>query len=321
MATRKADAPRTQTVIIDGSVQSTVITPQPDDQFADPQVLTTAELAAAVASSTHRTATTPPAPIDNRTSTPARYPLPGEPVVRAGVGDARFHPSPAVDERVITSIAGYEEFAGDFAAALTAMSEAHLGLREIDTARQKAEKNQSFTPASRLTLVAQFAAKKRDAWHTAIDREHTRLSERANALEASLNAPMEASAAGTLATEIRAHVKLLPTSDRSTFLAEAMQRGDVKSLAAVLGAPAYLSGLEPAMVQHYTRLYREATAPVAVRKLAVTRKVMAVLERAAPIAYAQVEDAMGGTFESAARYKKADDEAHAALKIVTRGVG
>ena len=44
------------------------------DHFTDPETLTTAELAQASASSTRRTATTPPAPIDERVGQVARYP-------------------------------------------------------------------------------------------------------------------------------------------------------------------------------------------------------------------------------------------------------
>lgn len=295
--------------------------PTPTDHFAEPEKLSTAELAEATASSTRRTATTPPAPIDERVGHPARYPLPGDSVAKAGVAEPPFSPSPSLDERNITSIEGFDEFKGDFGQALTAISSAGIGLREIDTARQKAEKNQAFTPATRLILVSQFAEKTRDQWHSSMDKAQQYYAKLANDIDQSLSTPLEASAVGPLGVEIRAHVKGLTDEQRNKFLAEAMKSNDVKTLQSVLGAPAYLSGLAPAMQQHYTRLYREATAPAAVRKLTVTRKVLAVLERAAPIAYLQTEKAMGGTFEQAARCKYANDDAMKALEFRARGVG
>jgi len=292
-----------------------------DNHANESAPLTTAQLAEATASSARRTADTPPAPIDDRVNQPGRYPLPGQTVVIGAVTEAPFSPSPALDERNITCIEGYDEFKGDFGQALAALSSTGIGLREIDTARQKAAKNPAFTDASRLILVSQFAEKTRDQWHRAIDKSQQYLTGLADAIDKSLSTPLEASAAGPLAQEIRAHVKGLSDEQRGKFLAEAMKSGDTKTLQSVLGAPAYLSGLAPPMAQHYTRLYREATSPEAVRKLEVTRKVLAVLERAGPIAYMQTEKAMGGTFQAAGRYKSANDDAMKALEFRTRGVG
>jgi hypothetical protein len=293
----------------------------PDNRADDSAPLTTARLAEAAATSSRRTADTPPAPLDDRVYQPGRFPVPGQTVVNGAVTEAPFSPSPALDERNITCIEGYEEFKGDFGLAVNALSSANIGLREIDTARQKAAKNQAFTEASRLILVSQFAGKTRDQWHSAIDKAQQHYIRLADAIEQSLSTPMEASAVGPLAAEIRAHVKGLSDEQRGRFLGEALQARDVKTLQSVLGAPPYLSGLGPQMQQHWTRLFREATAPEAVRKLALIRKVIAVLERAGPIAYAQTEKAMGGTFQDAFRYKNANDDAMKALEFRARGVG
>lgn len=292
------------------------------DSRADDSVpLTTAQLAEATATSSRRKGDTPPAPIDDRVYQPGRYPVPGQTVISGAVTEAPFSPSPALDERNITCIEGYEEFKGDFGLAVNALSSANIGLREIDTARQKAAKNQAFTDASRLILVSQFAEKTRNQWHSSIDKAQQYYTKLADSIDQSLSAPLEASAVGPLAAEIRSHVKGLSDEQRGKFLGEALQARDVKTLQSVLGAPSYLSGLSPATSQHFSRLYREATAPEAVRKLALIRKVVAVLERAGPIAYAQTEKAMGGTFQDAFRYKNANDDAMKALEFRARGVG
>ena len=293
----------------------------PDNCADDSAPLTTAQLAEASATSSRRTAGSPPAPIDDRVHQPGRYPVPGQTVVNGAVTEPPFSPSPALDERNITCIEGYEEFKDDFGLAVSALSSANIGLREIDTARRKAAKNQAFTEASRLILVSQFAAKTRDQWHSSIDKAQQYYVKLADAIDQSLSTPLEASAVGPMAAEIRAHVKGLPDEQRGKFIGEALQARDVKTLQSVLGAPGYLSGLSPPMSQHFTRLYREATAPEAVRKLALIRKVVTVLERAGPIAYAQTEKAMGGTFHDAFRYKNANDDAMKALEFRARGVG
>ncbi|MEI2790466.1 MAG: hypothetical protein V9E93_16535 [Steroidobacteraceae bacterium] len=186
------------TFLNNGSEQTfTPVEPVPD-HFDNPEKVTTEALAEATASSTRRTATTPPAPIDERVNRPASYGSPDQRVVSGAVTEAPFHPSPALDERNITSIEGYEEFKGDFGAALTALSSAGIGLREIDTARQKAERNQAFTPATRLILVSQFAEKTRDQWHGALDKATQYYGKLANDLDQSLSAPLEASAVGPL---------------------------------------------------------------------------------------------------------------------------
>ncbi|MEI2790465.1 MAG: hypothetical protein V9E93_16530 [Steroidobacteraceae bacterium] len=116
-------------------------------------------------------------------------------------------------------------------------------------------------------------------------------------------------------------MKALKDEERGKFISEAMKNGDLKAIQSLLGAPPYLSGLTPQIQQHYTRLYREATAPAAVRKLNVTRRVLAVLAKAMPIAYEQTEKAMGGTFPQAARFRSANDDAMKALEFRARGLG
>lgn len=49
---------------------------------------------------------------------------------------------------------------------------------------------------------------------------------------------------GRFGSEARSHVKSLPVTDRVSFVRQAIDKGDYKTAAYVLGAPAYLSGLE-----------------------------------------------------------------------------
>src|SRR5690606_30504636 len=99
-------------------------------------------------------------------------------------------------------------------------------------------------------------------------------------------------ATGTINAEIRAHVKALTAEERMKFISAALREGDTKTLTAVLGAPAYLSGLGSEAARAFLRQYHEARSPETVRRLTATRAAIAMIEKNHLLAVSQMEKAM-----------------------------
>lgn len=234
-------------------------------------------------------------------------------VVMGAVGPAKFKPSISLDPGTITAIEGFEEFKDYLAPAQNALSTAFEGLKQIAKAREFADRNGAWNEAAKLMNVAAASEKKQESMTRAFDTASKNLTTAANALEASLSAPIESAAFGPMAAEIRAHVKSLSSDARNKFVNDMLKAGDLKSLSAVLGGPAFLSGMTEDMHKAYTRLYHEHKSPEAVRRLRATRAALDMLDQRGPLIWTQVEQAMGGSFAMAKKLRDANSEAERAL--------
>lgn len=76
----------------------------------------------------------------------------------------------------------------------------------------------------------------------------------------------------SVATEIRAHVKSLADGKRSTFAYAAVEAGDKQTVAAILHAPAYLSGLTDKQMSALRQRAAYAFAPTESTQLEAVRK-------------------------------------------------
>ncbi len=101
-------------------------------------------------------------------------------------------------------------------------------------------------------------------------------------MEADLNASLNDPVLNMpLAGEIRAHVKGMPKTKRQTFLADAARRGDKQTVAAVFGAPAYLSGLEDDEHASLRAQILEALVPEKQAAVVAARRVLRHVQKAA----------------------------------------
>lgn len=75
----------------------------------------------------------------------------------------------------------------------------------------------------------------------------------------------------SVATEIRAHVKALPDGKRATFAYAAVEAGDKQTVAALLHAPPYLSGLTDKQMAALRQRAAHAFAPVETTQLEAVR--------------------------------------------------
>jgi response regulator RpfG family c-di-GMP phosphodiesterase len=83
-----------------------------------------------------------------------------------------------------------------------------------------------------------------------------------------------------LAREIRAHVKSLSEKNRFQFVAQKIEQGNLKAVAAVIQAPAFLSGLEDSAGATLKTLAEMKFAPIERSQLEATRKALKHVEDA-----------------------------------------
>lgn len=218
--------------------------------------------------------------------------------------------TPALHPGVVRRIDGYGE---DTKAVLgqveTAFSTAYNGIKAVWDARSKVEADTSKTADARLLQLDGFAAKKLDAINRTFDSTSATIQKQIHFLEGQLAEPIAEKATGGVAAEIRAHAKALPTDKLHAFISGAIDGGDHTTVAAVLGGPAYLSGLDANMQKTYLKHWNQQQRPDLAKRLHVLQQAQAMLDRDAGKVFKAMEDAVGGTSTKAKQVRKAQMEA------------
>lgn len=111
---------------------------------------------------------------------------------------------------------------------------------------------------------------------TVIQKNYDELSKIGQQLDEHIAAAIDDPARKTpvglsVATEIRAHVKALPDGKRATFAYAAVEAGDKQTVAALLHAPAYLSGLTDKQMAALRQRAAHAFAPTETTQLEAIR--------------------------------------------------
>ncbi len=175
----------------------------------------------------------------------------------------------------------------------------------IHDAREAAKHDLTLTDNARLVAVADFADKVTERATRAFDYATTALTNNIAALEKALSEPVQSRAAQTIAVEIRAHVKGLKTGAHvMDFVRQAIDRGDHDTVSAVLGAPAYLSGMTPETQAVMLRMYHEKVQPQTAKRLAAAKAAQDYLDRNAGLFMPQVEKAIGGDYRKIQSLRK-----------------
>lgn len=177
--------------------------------------------------------------------------------------------------------------------AETAVSEAFKALQSIHNAKEGAKLNPTFNDFERLVAVDDHAIKVMSRvdgiWGRAIDG----LNNNVVAMEKELNAPVESKASRNMATEIRQHFATLETGPRMNALRKAIEAGDETTVTSVLGAPCYLSGLDPDLHAEFLRDWHEAQNPVEAKKVRAMKAAADMLNGNYSILKTEVQKAVG----------------------------
>ncbi len=127
-----------------------------------------------------------------------------------------------------------------------------------------------------------------------VDAAHQHVQTQIKATEAELSRSIPANAS-PLSSEVRAHAKA--QKNPIGFVSQLIADGDEQSVSAILGAPAYLSGLTNDMKAALTRAWHSKRNPALTEKLTLLQATDEHLSRAGSAFITNVEKAQGVTYK------------------------
>lgn len=215
---------------------------------------------------------------------------------------------PAVVDRLDATgeMYGIEPTRAAFALAYDAIGRVHA-------ARETVSKDPTLTENAVAVQVADFADRQMAAVTRAFDAARSGLVKTIEHMERELSAPVTSLAAQSVSEEIRAHVKGLPDAQRAVFVKKAIDRGDAVTASAVLGAPAYLSGLDDAMCAPLLQHFHVTQNPVTARRLKTAIAAREMIEARASVVINGFEQAIGVPFHKVKLLREAQAKTRAAL--------
>jgi hypothetical protein len=202
--------------------------------------------------------------------------------------------TPALHPDNVKEIDGYgDDTAMVLGPTVTAFSEAYEGIHAVHVAREKAKTNPTWNEAQQIIHTDDLAQRHLARITKGFDSVRGNLERGIASIEQELSQPVTSRAGQGLASEIRAHVRGLPTAKLHDFLQRAMDGGDHDTVTAVLGAPAYLSGLTPEFQKTYLRFYHEQTSPDKAKRLKAMIGARTMIEERAGLVFKELEKAVG----------------------------
>ena len=208
----------------------------------------------------------------------------------------------------VTSHELFAEHGNAVAPAVTALDAMHAALASIIDARIKSTQDPTLlhSEASQILAVAAYADRQMDAAARRIDAATKHIEAQIDAAEGELRKGLPSSAS-PLSSEVRAHAKA--QKHPLQFVSQLIADGDEASVAAVLGAPAYLSGLNNDMKAALTHQWNSRKQPQLTQKLTLLRATQDRLERAGRTFITNVERAQGVDYRVIQRLRQAKQAA------------
>lgn len=186
---------------------------------------------------------------------------------------------------------------------------AYKGIGAVWDAREAARTDPTLNEAAQIIKTDDVARKVFASVAKQFDAERANLEKGIAHIEKQLTAPVTARAAAPIAKEIRAHCKNLPVDKRYSFVTVAIERGDDDTASSVLGAPSYLSGIEPDVHAALLRHYHEKASPDEALRLKVMRGAKELLENRGGLLFVQLERAVGEQPHKVQRLREAKGKA------------
>ena len=224
--------------------------------------------------------------------------------------------SPALDPETVLALDGYSEETASFAAPVfSAFNDAYITIGKLHDAAALWRNNPSCTRENAVLIVSKEADKQRDRLLRGMDSAMRTVDANISHAEAELSKPLEARALGTLNAEIRNHAKMLSREERSTLIREAMEADDDTTLASILAAPPFLSGMTAVDQAYHLHAYHARRNPGMVARLTVLRAARDKIDRDGRLIIKELQKAVGADAGEVQAISKADAAARSALNI------
>lgn len=185
------------------------------------------------------------------------------------------------DPGMITGLPEYESYPHDVREVVGALDAMHKTFSDVITAREKVKKDPTLTEPAMVLAVADYADRVFPPATTKVDAAFSAITKRIEEAEAQLHSGIPGASGGTMAAEVRAHVKALSNgTERMKFMRDRIAEGDTETVAAVLKAKPFLSGLNKAEADLLTHDVNVTAQPDLLPRIRLMKKALAHLERA-----------------------------------------
>lgn len=208
--------------------------------------------------------------------------------------ELEIHPnvSPSLHPHLIDKLGAETEMFA-ISGVRDAFASAYASVAKVHTARDAAFDDPTLTKEAALLKADDLAERLLLQVTKSFDGARVTLAKAIQHTEAELATPVETQASAQIAKEVRDYVKGLSAGERITFVRGLIEKGDTKSASAVLGGPAFLSGLDDGMHGTLTRLFHEHNTPLTAKRLRAMHGAMEMLDRNAPLIFDEMQKAVG----------------------------
>lgn len=201
--------------------------------------------------------------------------------------------TPTLRGENITSMAVDDETKAYLSPAATALDTLYVSVQQIIEARNTVAKNSTWSEGQQIVQVADYADKLQARALKVAQKASEDLGRAIAGTEEMLRAPITTGAQTPIASDICTYCRSLSQADRLAFLSEAVKSKDVVTLGAVLGRPAYLSGINKEMQATLTEQFHRAKTPDVARRLEAMKEARSKLDNAGSLFILTVEQAQG----------------------------
>lgn len=214
--------------------------------------------------------------------------------------------TPALHPINVQKLESYsDETVGVLAKTESAFAHAYEQLGKVFDASETVRADPTLTEAAAVLRIADYGDKAFTGMAKRFDDAAANLKTIVASIETELTAPVESKASSTLSAEIRAYAAKLPDGERISFVRKAITDGDTRTASAILGAPAYLSGLTGDMQAILTRQFHEHSNPLQAKRLKAAQAGLDLLGERAGLVFSQIAKAVGTDPKKVARYRAA----------------
>jgi hypothetical protein len=229
--------------------------------------------------------------------------------------DELSRPSVSLAPGNIEGLDGYDdESKGYVADAVTALDTMHQTVTKIIEAREASKRNPSWTEGAQIINTAVLADKLTTQTAKMVDATLGALQTRIAHVEGELRKPMDGTLVTPVAVEVRQYARELSATKRNELIADLIDKGDAKTLGALLTAPPFLSGLTDAEVKVFTEKHNRKANPLLTKRLALMKTAHAKLADAGSLFIVQSERAQGVPPNVVAQLRAAQSKAEAAFR-------
>jgi len=214
--------------------------------------------------------------------------------------------TPALHPINVRELDGYsDETAGILSMTESAFAHTYEQLGRVFDAGEAARADPTLTEAAAVVKAQDYADKAFTSMAQRFDTATANLRTIATSIENDLTAPVESRASSTLSAEIRAYTANLPDGERMSFVMKAIKDSDVRTASAILGAPAYLSGLTADMQSVLTRQFHEHQEPLKAKRLKAAQAGLDLIRGRTNLVFSHIQKAVGADPKKVARYRSA----------------